>query len=107
VKQNSALVPIAHIDPTNWIFNTAISGTSANPPLNEFGTFWEWYSYPGLSGGKTLSGFSFTTQIAPTTSAANNYFIYSPVSGATIREYGHIAAPITLALIQSSPNLQL
>jgi hypothetical protein len=91
----SVLLPISHTEPTGWFFSMAISGSSANPPLNEFGTFWKWDFFPGLTGGETLSGFSFSTEIAPSPNFNNNYFIYSgPVANeGAILEYGHIAAP--------------
>jgi hypothetical protein len=50
------------------------------------GTFWQWYNFPGLATGNTLSGFSFT---APSSSSSNNYGVYA--SGYI--EYGYIIAP--------------
>ena len=89
------LVPISHAEPMGWAFDMGISGSSANPPLNEFGTFWEWHTSPGVLRGETLSGFSFTTGIGPSPNSNNNFFIFDqPLSGTgETLEYGHIAAP--------------
>ena len=39
-----ALKPLAHEDPPDSQFVIAVAGGSANPPLNESGTFWSWWS---------------------------------------------------------------
>jgi len=91
--------PPAHADPSGWFFYTAYSGSSALPPVNELGIFWEWHDYSGLPGGSSLAGFSFTTPYGPTPSTSNNYFLWSstytggPACCAGVVEYGHVVAP--------------
>jgi hypothetical protein len=98
-KQDFSLEPIAHVEPLGWDFATAISGSSALPPLNEFGTFWQWFDSVGVPVGATLSGFSFTTDRGPTAGLNNNFFLFStsfsggpPMNEGTV-EFGHIVAP--------------
>jgi hypothetical protein len=92
------LSPTAHTDPPGTSFATAVSGGSSQPPLNEFGTFWQWSGF-SVPVGTTLSGFSFTTPDGPVADLANNYVIFGdtysggpPISPGTI-EFGHIVAP--------------
>lgn len=99
--QDFTLTPVSHTDPPGgWFFVTAISGSSALPPLNEFGTFWQWNSGL-LPVGNTLPGFSFTTRYGPAPGQANNYFVYSNFysggpGGTGIVEYGHVIAPLVV-----------
>lgn len=99
--QDFMLTPVSHTTPPGgWIFVTAISGSSALPPLNEFGTFWQWNS-GSLSVGSSLPGFSFTTPYGPEPGQANNYFLYSTSysggpGGTGVVEYGHIVAPLAV-----------
>ena len=91
--------PAAHTEPPGWNFSPATSGTSALPPLNEFGTFWRWFNSTGVPVGAVLSGFSFTTDRGPTLGTTNNYFLFSstfsggPEFTPGILEFGHIVAP--------------
>jgi len=79
----------------------AVSGSSADSPLNEYGAFWQWYAGQALPMGSTLSGFSFMTPFAPVTDSANNYFLWSNsytggpslIGNGGIVEWGHIVAP--------------
>ncbi|HXZ46145.1 MAG TPA: VPLPA-CTERM sorting domain-containing protein, partial [Pseudolabrys sp.] len=90
-----------HTTPAVWSFGGAVSGSSADSPLNEFGTFWQWYASQALPVGSTISGFSFTTPFAPVTGSANNYFLWSnsytggpsSIGNGGIVEWGHIVAP--------------
>jgi hypothetical protein len=88
--------PLSSTSPLDWNFHVAFSGGIANPPYNEFGTFWQWGG-TDLSVGQTLGGFSFTTTVAPTTLTNNNYFLFCPDNCGSftdgIVEYGHIVAP--------------
>jgi len=95
------LWPVPNSSPAGWGFSGAFAGTSADPPLNEFGAFFGWSGQPPVSIGSTLSGFSFSVAIAPTSSLANNYYLYSPdysggppniVAGGIV-EFGHVVAP--------------
>ena len=97
-----SLIPFSHTDPSGWGFHTAISGTSALPPLDEFGAFWGWFSSEGVPVGSILGGFTFTTDSGPVSSLNNNYFLYStslalsgggPPNQPGVVEYGHIVAP--------------
>ncbi len=88
--QNPSLAPTAHTDPPGTSFDIALSGSSALPPLNEFGTFWQWQV--SVPVGTVLSGFSFTTSYAPALNSENNYFLYSNVPE-TVVEYGNVIAP--------------
>jgi hypothetical protein len=94
---NYSLVPPGHSEPAGWSFVTAVSGGIANPPYNEFGTFWQWDSNTGVAAGGMLDGFSFTSALGPTNSQANNYFLFSNVLTGPlfdgIVEYGHVVAP--------------
>jgi len=99
-NKNFSLVPNAHSSPAGWDFLTAISGNIENPPVNEVGTFWRWFQGgSGLSVGNVLSGFSFSTTAAPTSSTSNNYFLYSssltggPPGLNGVFEFGHVVAP--------------
>ncbi|HYA39622.1 MAG TPA: VPLPA-CTERM sorting domain-containing protein [Candidatus Methylomirabilis sp.] len=93
--------PLSYTTPTGWYLGQAVSGSSADSPLNEFGTFWQWYASQALPTGGTMSGFSFTTSIAPVTGSANNYFLWSnsytggppAIGNGGIVEWGHIVAP--------------
>lgn len=93
--------PLSHTSPSAWSLREAVSGSSADSPLNEFGTFWQWYAGPALSIGETMSGFSFTTSVAPVIGSANNYFLWSNsytggpsgIGNGGIVEWGHIVAP--------------
>ena len=87
--------PLSHSDPPGWDFQMSFSGSIANPPYNEFGSFWAWNSFVSpVAVGQTLSGFSFTTTFAPTTSASNNYFLYcGSCGGDGVIEFGNVVAP--------------
>jgi hypothetical protein len=93
--------PYSSAAPTGWSFGEAVSGTSADSPLNEFGAFWQWYASQALDMGGTMNGFSFTTPFAPVTDSDNNYFLWSnsytggppSIGGGGIVEWGHIVAP--------------
>ena len=95
---NFHLFPNAYSSPPGWSLATAVSGSTALPPVDEYGTFWEWVGRP-VPVGSSLSGFSFTTAAAPTTSTANDYFLFSPTfSGGPlccqgIVAYGNVVAP--------------
>jgi hypothetical protein len=98
VNANFKLTPKEHGDPSSWAFHVAVSGGSANPPLNEFGTFWQWFNENGVPAGTISAVFSFITDRAPTLGLNNNYYLYSstlppvpPLDG--IVAYGHIVAP--------------
>ena len=94
-----SLTPIAHTEPPGWSFVLSVSGTSAFPPLNESGTFYEWNNFIGVPVGNVLSGFSFTTDRGPTPNANNNFLVFStsfsggPPSNMGIVEFGHIVGP--------------
>lgn len=92
------LHPDAHTDPPGTSFWTGISGSSANPPVNESGTFWEW-EYVYVPVGTEASGFSFTTAAPPVVSSANNYFLFADTftqgpDNSGIVEFGPIVAPL-------------
>ena len=95
--QDFTLAPTAHTDPAGTSFDIAVSGSSALPPLNEFGTFWQWQV--SVPVGTTLSGFSFTTPQAPVLNSSNNYFLFSttftggPPGNTGIIEFDHVIAP--------------
>jgi hypothetical protein len=76
----TSLEPAATTSRDGWFFHRAISGDSANPPLNEFGTFWLWQGGGAVSmaAGDTLGGFSFTTAEEPLFSNSNNRFLSAP-----------------------------
>jgi hypothetical protein len=87
--------------PSGWSMGAAVSGSSADAPLNEYGVFWQWFAGQALPTGSTLSGFSFITPFAPVTGSANNYFLWSnsytggpaSIGSGGIVEWGHIVAP--------------
>lgn len=94
-------LPVPHSSPDGWFLGGAASGTSADPPLNEFGDFFSWTGQPPVPVGATLSGVSFSVAIAPTSSLANNYYLYSPdysggppnIAAGGVVEFGHVVAP--------------
>ena len=92
-------MPVSHTDSASaWTFTLAYSGSIGGPPYNEYGTFWAWHGYPlhtTVGPGNVLTGFSFTTDRAPSVSSNNNYYLYAyPTSGGGyVAEYGHIVAP--------------
>lgn len=98
---NFTLTPVSSTTPVGWMFFTSVSGSSALPPLNEFGTFWEWGG-GSVAVGSTLSGFSFTTPYGPQVGSANNYFVFSfsfnggPIGNEGTVEFGHIVAPLVV-----------
>lgn len=101
-SQNSVSAPPhSYATPGGWSFGEAVSGRSADSPLNEFGAFWQWYAGQALPIGSTMGGFSFTTSFAPVTGSANNYFLWSnsytdgpsAIGNGGILEWGHIVAP--------------
>src|SRR6266852_3149165 len=47
-RQDPFFMPAAHTEPPGWNFSPATSGSSALPPLNEFGTFWQWFNSTGV-----------------------------------------------------------
>jgi hypothetical protein len=93
--------PHSYTTPSGWSFGQAVSGSSADSPLNEYGAFWQWYASQVLPTGSTMSGFSFTTPFAPVTGSDNNYFLWSNsytggpslIGNGGIVEWGHIVAP--------------
>ena len=93
--------PHSYTTPAGWSFGQAVSGSSSDSPLNEFGAFWQWYAIQALPTGSTMSGFSFTTPFAPVAGSANNYFLWSnsytggpaSIGNGGIVEWGHIVAP--------------
>jgi hypothetical protein len=93
--------PVSYTSPAGWSMGAAVSGSSADSPLNEYGAFWQWYAGQALPMGSTLSGFSFMTSFAPVTDSANNYFLWSNsytggpslLGNGGIVEWGHIVAP--------------
>jgi hypothetical protein len=103
--------PHSYMTPAGWSFGQAVSGSSADSPLNEYGAFWQWYASQALPTGGTMSGFSFTTSFAPVTDSANNYFLWSNsytdgpplIGGGGIVEWGHIVAPNFSAAVVPVP----
>jgi len=99
--------PASFASPTGWSSRQAVSGTSADSPLNEFGAFWQWWANQALPVGNTMTGFSFTTAFAPVTGSANNYFLWSnsytggpsAIGNGGIVEWGHVVAPNFVAAV--------
>jgi hypothetical protein len=98
------LSPFASITaPTGWSVGEAVSGSIAEPPYSMSGKFlyWNGFSNP-IQIGASLSGFSFSTYLSPTTSNGNNYFLYGDASPSNlvlngdlnIAEYGATLAPL-------------
>jgi len=100
-QNKTSAPPLSFTSPSGWSFGEAVSGSSADSPLNEFGAFWQWYASQALPTGGTMSGFSFTTSFAPVTGSANNYFLWSnsytggpaAIGNGGIVEWGHVVAP--------------
>jgi len=78
--------PVPNTEPVNWNFGGGVTGTGPgtedNPPFNEVGSVYEFIAAPPgndeVAVPTTLSGFSFSVPVAPTTSGANDYFIFCP-----------------------------
>jgi hypothetical protein len=93
--------PHSYTAPSGWSFGQAVSGSSADSPLNEYGAFWQWRASQALPTGSSMNGFSFTTPYAPVTGTDNNYFLWSNsytggpslIGNGGIVEWGHIVAP--------------
>jgi len=110
-QNNASPPPVSYTSPAGWSFGEAVSGSSADSPLNEFGAFWQWYAGQALPTGSTMSGFSFTTSFAPVTGSANNYFLWSnsytggpaSIGNGGIVEWGHIVAPDFSAAVVPIP----
>jgi len=67
--------PSSFTSPAGWSFHIAVGGTD---PVS--GGLWEWQALNtagAIQLGSSLSGFSFTTNVAPTQSALDNYFLLS------------------------------
>jgi hypothetical protein len=78
--------------PVGWTLGVAYSGSIANPPYNEIGSFFDWDGFTSpVQVGSTLSGFSITTYLAPSISPQKNFFLNGN-SGIVL--YGQIAAPL-------------
>jgi hypothetical protein len=91
VQLTGASMPLAYTAPNGWSLGVAVSGSIANPPYNENGSFYQFYTPTNtIAAGSALSGFSFTTWAAPTTSPLNNYFV-DTFGG--IVEFGNTVAP--------------
>jgi hypothetical protein len=90
------LRPPAWSAPPGWVFGTSASGSIADPPYNEFGTFWFWDNPDGLPVGDRAE-FTFTSSYGPT-GGGNNYFVFAPGAARDGRngviEYGHTVAPV-------------
>jgi hypothetical protein len=81
--------PNSFTSPAGWSFNIAVGGTN---PVS--GGLWEWQALQpaqSIQPGSSLSGFSFTTNVAPTQSALDNYFLLS--DGFDRIQVGNISAP--------------
>jgi len=99
--------PLSHTTPVGWSFGEAVSGGSADSPLNEYGAFWQWFAGEALPVGSTMGEFSFTTSFAPVAGSANNYFLWSnsytggpsSIGNGGIVEWGHIVAPDFVATV--------
>jgi hypothetical protein len=75
-----------------------VSGGSANPPVDEFGTFWSWYNKNGVPAGAITPAFSFLTDRGQDTYLNNNSFLFSSALGGVpptfgIASFGHVIAP--------------
>jgi hypothetical protein len=99
-QSNFSLAPNSQTSPAGWEFDTSVSGGIANPPFNEFGTFWSWNNDPGaeVAPGTVSPVFSFTTPRAPNTVLNNNFFLFSGTAPLTppldgIVAFGHVVAP--------------
>jgi len=107
--------PVSFASPTGWSSRQAVSGTSADSPLSEYGAFWQWWANQALPVGNTMTGFSFTTPFAPVTGSANNYFLWSnsytggpsSIGNGGIVEWGHIVAPNFVAAVPIPATLWL
>jgi hypothetical protein len=93
-------IPAPYTAPGGWIMFGAFSGAIANPPYNELGGFYEFYSGgdPGntILPGQIVSGFSVTTPFAPTVAGgANDYFMYGcmPQTACDVQAYGNVIVP--------------
>jgi PEP-CTERM motif-containing protein len=81
--------PSSFTSPAGWSFNIAVGGTD---PVS--GGLWEWQALNtagAIQSGSSLSGFSFTTNVAPTQSALDNYFLLSDSFNRI--QIGNISAP--------------
>lgn len=101
-----SLLPVSHTEPPNWGFGIAFGGV----PGVDAGMTWGWggdITGLGLPVGQTLSGFSFTTTRAPTTSTANNYNLFCPEFCGPFTdgdvEIGHIVAPADFLVAPPPP----
>jgi hypothetical protein len=86
VRQNFDLHPSRHTEPAGWRFDVGESGTSHLPPVNEFGTFWSWWSDEGVAPGSMSPRFSVTWpwpwSVGEGPCWNNNYFLFSLTPGA-------------------------
>jgi hypothetical protein len=88
VHKNFDLHPSRHTEPTGWEFNVAESGSTYLPPVNEFGTFWDWHTEhteEGVAPGSMSPPFSVTWpwpwSVGEGPCWNNNYFLWSPTPG--------------------------
>jgi hypothetical protein len=83
------VLPSPFTSPAGWSFHIAVGGTD---PAS--GGLWGWQALNtagSIQPGSSLSGFSFTTNVAPTQSTLDNYFLLSD-SFSRI-QIGNISAP--------------
>jgi hypothetical protein len=97
-NQDYDLKPVARGEPDGWDFETDISGSSADPPVSEFGTFWSSYNRPGLPAGQISLPSSFVTARTATTSSNHNFLLFSSAAIAKpphdgIIAFGHVMSP--------------
>src|SRR6266480_453114 len=65
--------PISFTSPAGWSFQIGVGGTD---PVS--GGVWAWQALQPVQSvqpGSSLSGFSFTTNVAPTIAPLDNYFL--------------------------------
>lgn len=92
-------IPPPYTVPDQWIVKGAFSGSICNPPYNECGGFYQFYSqFDPTAASATTINFSFTTPYAPSTTTNNDFFIYgcqtfAPYTGCEVQSYGNVIVP--------------
>ncbi len=87
--------PLSSSSPNGWALST---GWIADNCDVECGGFWQWRwlgpTTSGLAPGETQSGFAFQTTVAPSSSTANDYFLYYPSEPTGSNQInGNVVAP--------------
>lgn len=91
----SDFYPLSYTMPPGWDFTVGSVAGGSCQEFGECGAFWSWEeNQNGVLPGESLSGFSFQTTVAPSTSAGNDYFTFDgSVDNIYDAVFGNVVVP--------------